>query len=218
MKQAIWRHMLPGWHAGEERSTGRAMLNLPTRAALRANPLTSTRTVLRPLEPTDAQDMFRAVEESRAHLYPWLPWVPYHADEPAARRFADGCVADWDQGKALRMTIRDRGTNVLLGVVGLESIVHMHQSCELGYWLREPAQGRGLMTEAAMTALRYAFERIGMHRVKVAAATSNHRSLAVIARLGFRFEGIAREAEFCAGRWLDHALFGMLAADFAQLR
>jgi len=194
------------------------MLNLPTRAALRANPLTSTRTVLRPIDPSDATDMFRAVEESRSHLYPWLPWVPFHSDEPAARRFADACVSDWDQGRALRMTIRDRGNNVLLGVVGLEGIVHMHQSCELGYWLREIAQGKGLMTEASSTMLHFAFERMGAHRVRVAAATANHRSLAVIGRLGFRFEGIAREAEFCAGRWLDHAQFGMLASDFAQLR
>jgi ribosomal-protein-serine acetyltransferase len=47
----------------------------------------------------------------------------------------------------------------------------------------------------------------------VAAATDNHPSLAVIRRLGFRFEGIAREAERCNGRWLDHAVFGMLASD-----
>jgi ribosomal-protein-serine acetyltransferase len=49
--------------------------------------------------------------------------------------------------------------------------------------------------------------------VRVAAATDNHPSLAVIARLGFRFEGIAREAERCHGRWLDHALFSLLVTD-----
>ena len=50
-------------------------------------------------------------------------------------------------------------------------------------------------------------------KLSVAAATDNVASLGVIRKLGFRFEGIAREAERCQGRWLDHALFALLAAD-----
>ena len=193
------------------------MIKIPTRASLRASPLTTPRLALYPIDPSDAHDLWLAVEESRGHLYPWLPWVPFHRDEPATQRFTDACVADWDAGRALRMVIRDRKTKTLAGVVGLETCVHMHASCEIGYWLREPCQGRGLMTEAAGGLVRAAFQQFNFHRIRVAAATANHRSLSVIARLGFRFEGIAREAEYCAGRWLDHAQFGMLANDFAQL-
>jgi ribosomal-protein-serine acetyltransferase len=169
-----------------------------------------------PIDVDDAPELWQTVDESRAHLYPWLPWVPYHTDEAATRRFAAACINDWDAARALRLVIRDRSSRYLLGVIGLESCVHLHAACELGYWLRSNAQGKGVMTEACTGVLRFAFQTVGMHRMRVAAATSNHRSLAVVARLGFRFEGIAREAEFCAGRWLDHALFGMLATDFAN--
>jgi ribosomal-protein-serine acetyltransferase len=31
--------------------------------------------------------------------------------------------------------------------------------------------------------------------------------------MGFRFEGVAREAEFVASRWLDHAVFAKLETD-----
>jgi ribosomal-protein-serine acetyltransferase len=194
------------------------MVNLPTRASLRANPIGSSRLLLLPIDQSDARELWLAVEESRNYLAPWLPWVPFQQDEPSLLRFADACVADWDAGRALRMVIRERASKTFVGVVGLETCVHMHASCELGYWLREPAQGRGYMTEAAATLVRAAFEKFNMHRIRVAAATTNHKSLSVILRLGFRFEGIAREAEYCAGRWLDHAQFGMLAGDFAQLR
>ncbi len=194
------------------------MVNLPTRASLRANPIGSSRLLLFPIDQSDARELWLAVEESRNYLAPWLPWVPFQQDEPALLRFADACVADWDAGRALRMVIRERVSKTFVGIVGLETCVHMHASCELGYWLREPAQGRGYMTEAAATLVRAAFEKFNMHRIRVAAATTNHKSLAVILRLGFRFEGIAREAEYCAGRWLDHAQFGMLATDFTQAR
>jgi len=61
--------------------------------------------------------------------------------------------------------------------------------------------------------VQWAFGQLSAHRVRVAAATDNHASLGVIRRLGFRFEGIAREAERCHGRWLDHAVFSMLSTD-----
>ena len=74
--------------------------------------------------------------------------------------------------------------------------------------------GRGLMTEAAQACLAFAFDTVGAHRVRVAAATENHPSLRVIERLGFRYEGRAREAEWVGGRWVDHAVFAILETDW----
>jgi ribosomal-protein-serine acetyltransferase len=71
------------------------------------------------------------------------------------------------------------------------------------------------MTEAAQGTLSWAFRQLSCHRIRVAAATDNHASLGVIRRLGFHFEGIAREAERCNGRWLDHAVFSLLFTDLA---
>jgi ribosomal-protein-serine acetyltransferase len=190
------------------------MLTLPTRQALRSSPLLTPRTYLMPMDPADSQELWQVIDESRVHLHPWLPWVPYNADEASTRRFVEACAAEWDAGRALRFIIRERTKGGLLGVVGLESCVHIHRACELGYWLRRDAQGHGLMSEASAEVLRLAFENLGVHRIRVAAATDNHRSLAVIGRLGFKFEGIARQAEFCANRWLDHAVFGMLETDW----
>ena len=189
------------------------MLAVPTRTEARARPLESARLVLAPIEPADAPDLWVAVEGSRAHLEPWLPWVPFNNDAEASYRYADASALDWDHGRACRFTIRDKKTRVLYGVVGLESFAHLHQSVELGYWLRTEMTGRGIMTEGSRLLLGWSFSRLNVHRVRVAAATDNHPSLAVIRRLGFRFEGIAREAERCHGRWLDHALFSLLVTD-----
>lgn len=128
-------------------------------------------------------------------------------------RYAEACVADWDGGRAVRFAVRDRQSRELLGVVGLDSCVHLHRSCELGYWLRRDATGKGLMTEAANASAEFAFSRMAMHRIRCAAATDNFPSLRVIQRLGFRFEGIARQAELVQSRWLDHAVFAKLSSD-----
>ncbi len=189
------------------------MLSIPARAGLRRSPIETPRLLLAPIEQGDGPEIWSAVDGSRWHLERWLPWVPFNNTPDASQRYADACAADWDAGRAVRFSIRDRASRELLGVAGLDSCVHLHRSCELGYWLRRDATGRGLMTEAARAAVEFAFERMGAHRMRCAAATDNHSSLRVIARLGFRFEGIARQAEFVGSRWLDHAVFSRLATD-----
>lgn len=193
------------------------MLAVPTRAELRHRPLQTARLMLTPIETTDARDLWGAVESSRSELERWLPWVPFNVDPDASYRYADASAQDWDTGRACRLAVREKGTRQFVGVVSLESLAHLHQNGDLGYWLRTDVTGRGYMTEAAAEVVRWAFRDLHAHRVRVAAATDNHASLAVIARLGFRFEGIARQAEKCAGRWLDHAIFGMLETDGAVL-
>jgi ribosomal-protein-serine acetyltransferase len=189
------------------------MLVVPTRTELRARPIESARLLLAPIEPSDGDELWTAVEASRAQLEPWLPWVPFTSDVEASHRYADASALDWDHGRACRFGIRDKKTRAFFGVVGLEAFAHLHQSAELGYWLEKSVTGRGYMTEACRALLTWSFSRLNVHRVRVAAATNNHASLRVIGRLGFRFEGVAREAERCHGRWLDHSLFALLSTD-----
>lgn len=189
------------------------MLNIPSRTFLRNSPLVTERLEIKPVEMSDASDLWLAINGSRRHLQRWLPWVPYNDSEEASLRFASASISDWDSGRALRFLIRDRKQQVLLGLLGFDNCVHLHRSCELGYWLRRDACGLGYMTEAASACLQFAFQRAGVHRVRCAAATTNYPSLGVIARLGFHFEGIARQAEFVDSRWLDHGVFSRLATD-----
>jgi ribosomal-protein-serine acetyltransferase len=180
---------------------------------VRSRPLETARLLLHPLDATDARDLWTAVESSRSYLEPWLPWVPFNSDLESSARYAEASAADWDSSRACRFSIRDRTNRRFLGVIGLEAFAHLHESVELGYWLRVDTARRGLMTEAGRAVVDWAFGTVKAHRVRVAAATDNHASLGVIRRLDFRFEGIARQAERCDGRWLDHAVFALLSSD-----
>ncbi len=189
------------------------VLSIPSRTAVRTHPVETERCALTPIDPADGPELWTAVDGSRWHLERWLPWVPFNNTPEASQRYAEASAADWDAGRAVRFGIRDSQTRELLGVVGLDSCVHLHRSCELGYWLRREFTGRGLMAEAAEACIDFALARMGVHRVRCAAATDNYPSLRVISRLSFRFEGIARQAEYVGGRWVDHAVFGRLSID-----
>lgn len=194
------------------------MLVVVPRAEMFAHPLHTERLRLTPVDLSDAGELWQVVEGSRRWLQAWLPWVPFQENRESSLRFTEASVGDWDNGRALRFCIRARAGGQLLGVVGLEACVEMHRSCDLGYWLRQEAARMGYMTEAAARCIEFGFGTLGVHRLRVAAATENHASLRVISRLGFHFEGVARHAEWCDGRWLDHAVFSILDHEWEAAR
>lgn len=191
------------------------MLAIPPRSDFRSRPVFTPRLMIAPLDGSAAREMHLSIQQSKAALERWLPWVPFTHDAESVLQYTEASAADWDAGRACRFAIRERTTHVFMGVVGIESWQPLHDSGDLGYWLATSACGNGYMTEAARAVLGFAFQRAKAHRVRVAAGTDNHASLAVIRRLGFHFEGVARHAEQVQGRWIDHALFGLLVSDLS---
>ncbi len=70
------------------------------------------------------------------------------------------------------------------------------------------------MTRAAAALLRYLFEDRGLNRVEIHCEPENTKSRAVAERLGFRKEGLLRQAELVGGRFVDNALFALLREDW----
>ena len=59
-----------------------------------------------------------------------------NTDLDASFRYAEASAADWDHARACRFSIRERAGRRFVGIVGLEALAHLHQSTEIGYWLR----------------------------------------------------------------------------------
>ena len=92
-------------------------------------------------------------------------------------------------------------------------------SAMLGYAIDAAYEGRGLMQEALDAVLADAFgPRIGLHRVQANARPENTRSLALLSRLGFEREGLAREYLFIDGAWRDHVLTALRAPGWPARR
>jgi ribosomal-protein-serine acetyltransferase len=166
---------------------------------------------LRLLEERDAAEMYALVDRNRAHLGPWLPWVPVTRspdDSLAFIRLTRRQLADND---GFQTAIEVDGA--IAGVVGLHRVDWDNRATSIGYWLAADHQGRGTMTEAVGALVDHAFGAWGLHRVVIEAATGNVRSRAVPQRLGFREEGVRRGAERHGDEYLDLVTYAMLATD-----
>jgi RimJ/RimL family protein N-acetyltransferase len=143
--------------------------------------------VLRRYRPDDIDALFTAVEESRDHLRPFMPW----ADESRAQfeTFVADSIQQW-QGRADRnFLIVDASTDEPLGGCGLHARLGPG-ALEIGYWLRAGATGRGVITTAARALTEAALAVDGVMRVEIHCDEANVRSAAVPRRLGYRLDRI----------------------------
>jgi ribosomal-protein-serine acetyltransferase len=160
----------------------------------------------------DADELFALVDASRERLRPWMIWEPTTKSVDDTRAFIQACLASTDyEGNGLWRDGR------LIGGIGL-SLDTMANSGEIGYWLADGHEGKGLVTRACTRFFDFAFDELGLHRMELQAAVENVRSRAVAQRIGMREEGVARDGCRVAGGYLDSVTYGILEDEWRARR
>ncbi|MCZ4496589.1 MAG: GCN5-related N-acetyltransferase [Thermoleophilia bacterium] len=147
------------------------------------------RLVIRAFEPADAEALWAGVEESRATLEPWLPWVAGYESIDDAVRTIERFQAVWADRDDLPFGVFHRETGELLGGTGLHRIDWEALRFEIGYWLRESHERHGYMTECVAALARTALREFDARRIEIRMDPHNVRSRGIPVRLGFRSEG-----------------------------
>ncbi|HYP55203.1 MAG TPA: GNAT family protein [Solirubrobacterales bacterium] len=167
---------------------------------------------LRPLRAADAPELHALIEGNRDRLARWLDWAAAQSFDDTVD-FIRRAEAQLAANEGFQAALVEAGA--IAGVVGHTGVDWRRRSTALGYWLDERHEGRGLMTLAVGALVDHSLRAWGLNRVEVRAAVGNRRSRAVVERLGFRHEGTLREAERVGERYLDSAVYGMLAEEWA---
>jgi RimJ/RimL family protein N-acetyltransferase len=104
----------------------------------------------------------------------------------------------------------------LCGIVGLKAISQIHRSAEFYIKIDQACQGRGYGTEATILMLRYAFVDLNLNRVQTQDVEVNVPGWKVDEKVGFRLEGIAREAFFRSGDAYDVRVYSLLRQEYLE--
>jgi ribosomal-protein-serine acetyltransferase len=165
---------------------------------------------LRPLEDADADELYRLVDENRSHLAPWMPWAADQTLEGTAE-FIRSTVEQERNGDGFQVTLVVE--EAIAGVLGYHGVDSKNRITSIGYWLAAESQGRGLMTAAVERLVAHAFDHWALNRVEIRADPENTRSRAIPERLGFREEGVLREAERFGDEYRALVVYSILASD-----
>lgn len=169
---------------------------------------------LRSYEEKDAEKLFANVKANFEHLRPFLHWVTPDYSLESARDFIiqNQTAAAKGEREGLGVFYREE----LIGSVGFVKFDWNSKGCEIGYFIAENFEGKGIVTKSCKALIDYAFETLQMNRVEIRCATENVRSRAIPERLGFRLEGILRQSLWRHTRLYDVAVYGILAAEWRK--
>jgi RimJ/RimL family protein N-acetyltransferase len=168
---------------------------------------------LRPMESEDAdllyewmldrntsRDMATGVIRSRDG---WRDWI--RDNHEIGYRF--GCAY---------FSVLENSTGRMVGLAGMRDLLPSHRSAECELVIGDPSvRGEGLGAEAGLLLCRYAFGSLGVHRLTI--ETLNESIIWGAKIVGFQEEGVARQARFIEGEWVDVTLLAVLASEFRDV-
>jgi RimJ/RimL family protein N-acetyltransferase len=170
-----------------------------------------------PLDPgRHAADLLAANAEDRdGRNWTYLPYGPFARDEDYRRWVERFCLGDDPLFHAI--VARDSGRAV--GVASLMRIDPANGVIEVGGINYSPRlQRRPAATEAMYLLMRRVFDELGYRRYEWKCDALNAPSRAAAARLGFRFEGVFRQAVVYKGRNRDTAWFSIIDREWPTLK
>jgi ribosomal-protein-serine acetyltransferase len=170
---------------------------------------------MRPLDASDAEELFALIDANRSYLARWMPFVGQTRSTADSLVFIRLARRQLAENRGLQMAILD-GERIV-GVAGFHRIDWSRRSTSIGYWLAQDNQGAGTMTLAARALVEHAFSVWELNRVEIRAGVRNHRSRAIPERLGFREEGVLRGAERIGNRVIDHVVYSVTAPDWRAM-
>jgi ribosomal-protein-serine acetyltransferase len=164
------------------------------------------------LEERHAPAVFSLVDADRAYLREWLPWVDATQTVDDTLSFIRSALEQFASNKGFVAGIWTG--NQFCGVIGTHQLDLLNRKGEIGYWLGQSFQGRGLITESCRAVVTHLLTELDLNRVAIHCARENEKSCAVAHRLGFSDEGLAREAQLLHGHFHDLRRFVMLKKDW----
>jgi ribosomal-protein-serine acetyltransferase len=181
--------------------------------------LRGPRDMLRPYRSDDAEQLFVAIDESRAHLRPWVTWVDNNRTVDDVRDYCIRSQATWLLRTELALGIFDTASGRCLGGTGLHDPDWALRAFEVGYWLRVTAVGHGYASESTKMLVEFALSRLQARRIGLRCDARNDASRHVAERAGFTLEGRLRNVRIAPdGSVSDELIYAIVPGDQEQHR
>ncbi|WP_392461538.1 GNAT family N-acetyltransferase [Streptococcus parasuis] len=121
--------------------------------------------------------------------------------------------------------MQNRGTNIrcsilneeeqVLGLVSLTNIDRMNQTAVFHIMIGDSThRDKGIGSYATNEILRHAFYDMNLNRVELTVLESNNRAIALYEKLGFKKEGIKRDAVYKNGEFVNMIFMAILKSEY----
>lgn len=164
---------------------------------------------LNPLSVDDIFKIFNTINEEREYMREWLPFVDTTKEPEDTAGFVNHVLQTGEK----QFTITYKGKFV--GLIGFKDIDVANRKTEIGYWLSQHAQGKGIMYRSVSRLIEYGFHELDLNRIQIKVAVANHKSRRIPEKLGFKEEGVERDGELLVDNvFTDIVIYSLLKKEF----
>jgi ribosomal-protein-alanine N-acetyltransferase len=167
---------------------------------------------LRALTRADEDEFTSLMRRSRGLHRPWT-------SPPTTKAAFEQLIARQRRGDFEAFLVCGADDGAIRGYFAISEIVRgAFKSAYVGYSVGAGYEGRGYMTEGLRLVQRRAFTGMRLHRLEANVQPGNDRSIALVARCGFRHEGFSPRYLKIGGRWRDHERWAITVEDWRASR
>jgi RimJ/RimL family protein N-acetyltransferase len=178
--------------------------------------IVTPRLCLRCWHPEDAAGLKAAVDASRDHLSPWMPWAQEETTLQAHIDRLRKVRGQFDLGEDFVYGVFSRNESLVLGSSGLHTRVGK-LAREIGYWIHVDHIGQGYATETSAALTKVAFEIEGMDRAEIHCDPANLASASIPKKLGYNHEAtLHRRLHWSAENVVDSMVWTIFAKEYPQ--
>lgn len=175
--------------------------------------LTGTSTYLTRLDESNAEVIRGWINDPETHRWMLAGHIPVsRRDELEFISASEDATA---ARTAFRFEVHALDDSRILGICGVEHVDLIHRHGELGIFIGSAEErGRGFGEDALRVLMRFAFDTLGLHNLRICALSGNAGARALYERLGFTVTGTDREAWYLDGSFHDLVRLDMLEAEY----
>lgn len=164
--------------------------------------------VLKEIELSDAEDIFKLIDSDRENLRIWLSFVDSTKEIEDTKDFIRSILF-------LPGDIRDFVAVIIyngqkIGLIGFKLTDFVNKKTEIGYWISKEFENKGIVTKSVVKMIDYAFNNLELNRIQIKCGIGNEKSSKIPKKLNFKFEGIERSAELLNGKFIDAEVYSIL--------
>jgi len=165
------------------------------------------------IEENEHETLYQLVNQNKANLIRYFPiTVKKNETIEATKAYLKGFKERIANKEIYPFGIYDQ--EMLIGILYIKAIEWKIAKCELGYFLHQAYQGKGITSKAVEEGLKFCFEKLNMNKVYLRIDPVNTASIKIAEKNGFTKEGLLRqEFKIETGELVDVLYYGKLRDD-----
>jgi RimJ/RimL family protein N-acetyltransferase len=168
---------------------------------------------LRPLEERDMPAYVAGINDTEVGVMAGYRW-PMSLDQ--ARAWLERQQEAISKAESFLFAVCELGDGRFIGTTWLKEVEMLDGSAELAIYMDRDHIGAGWGTDAQRTLLRFGFVSLGLTRIWLTVDADNARAIRSYEKVGFRNEGVMRQARRGLNGLGDAVLMAILRDEWQQ--